>query len=351
MTGIIDKQRPRGQILGPHLFEGISSVSTSPAIWVLADDRPGNIAQCLGVAEALGEPFRIVNVRYNLLGRWHNLLIGDHRHAMTRESRAELMPPWPHLAIAAGRRTAPLALWLKRRHGTRLVQIMDPGWPGRSRFDLIAAPRHDDLPDAANVIHTLGSCHRANPAKLAAEAEAWRGRLAHLPRPWLLLAVGGATKDYDFPIFRAEQMMAQTLTLAKAQNATIIAVTSRRTGPKLEAAIQAMLPESSAFYPWREGAENPYLGLIALADIIVATGDSMNMCSEACANGGPVYLFCPPGMVNDKHARLHDQLMELGYARPLGDDLTPWRHPRLNAAEDVANEVRRRGLVPKVSIL
>lgn len=317
----------------------------SAGIWVLADDRPGNVAQCLGVAECLGEPFRIVNVRYNLLGRWHNFLVGAHRHAMTRESRAELTPPWPKLAIAAGRRTAPLALWLKRKHGTRLVQIMDPGWPGRSKFDLIAAPRHDDLPEAENVIHTLGSCHRASPALLKAEGEKWLPRLAHLPRPWLVLSVGGATKDYDFPVFRAQQMMAQTLTLARAQGASILVTTSRRTGPKLEAAIQALLPDGSYFHPWRDGDENPYLGMVALADTIVATGDSMNMCSEACANGGAVYIFCPPGMVNDKHARLHDLLFELGYARPLGDDTTPWRHPHLNAAEEVAREVHKRGLL------
>lgn len=319
---------------------------TRPSIWVLADDRPGNVAQCVGVAEALGRPFRVIDIRYNLLGRWHNLLIGDHRHAMTRESRAEITPPWPHLAIAAGRRTAPLALWLKRRHGSRLVQIMDPGWPGRGRFDLIAAPRHDDLPDAPNIIHTLGSCHRATPARLAAEADKWRGRLSHLPRPWLMLSVGGATKDYDFPVFRAEQMMAQVLTLAKTRGATILATTSRRTGPRLEATVRSLLPEGSYVHPWREGADNPYLGLIALADGIVATGDSMNMCSEACANGGPVYLFCPPGMVSDKHARLHDLLIGLGYARPLGDDPAPWRHPHLNAAEEVAEEVRKRGLAP-----
>jgi mitochondrial fission protein ELM1 len=321
-------------------------LTDAPAIWVLADDRPGNVAQCLGVAEALGEPFRVITVRYNAVAGWHNLLIGAHRHAMTRASRSELTPPWPKLVIAAGRRTAPLALWLKRRHGAKLVQIMDPGWPGRAKFDLIAAPRHDAMAEAANVIHTLGSCHRASPALLQAEAAKWQKHLAHLPRPWLVLSVGGATKDYDFPAFRAEQMMAQTLILAKSQQATILAATSRRSGPKIEAVIRSMLPEGSYFHPWQEGAENPYLGFIALADCVVATGDSMNMCSEACANGGPVYLFCPPNMVNDKHARLHDLLFEQGYARPLGDSLTPWRHPHLNAAEEVAGEVRRRGLMP-----
>ena len=30
---------------------------TAPRVWMLADDRPGNVNQALGLAEALGEPF------------------------------------------------------------------------------------------------------------------------------------------------------------------------------------------------------------------------------------------------------------------------------------------------------
>jgi len=316
-------------------------------VWVLADDRPGNVAQCVGVAEALGQPFRIFQVRYDDKGRWHNLFRGSSLLGIAEDCRAELqqLKTPPKLAIAAGRRTAPLAMWLKRKFGTKLVQIMDPGWPGRGKFDLIAAPRHDKMSARPNVLETVGSCHRAVPALLAAERALWEPRLAHLPHPWLLLSIGGATKDYNFGTDRARQMIAQTAALAKTLGATILATTSRRSGPEIEAVVQECLPPGSFFHPWREDTDNPYLALVGMADVIVATGDSMNMCSEACANGGPVYIFCPPGMVNEKHARLHELLIELGYARLLGDDATPWTHPPLNAALDVAKEVRRRGLL------
>ena len=140
-------------------------------------------------------------------------------------------------------------------------------------------------------------------------------------------------------------MVSQTAELARTLGATIIATTSRRSGPDVEAAVEDCLPPGSHLHIWREETENPYLALVGMADVIVATGDSMNMCSEACANGGPVYIFCPPGMVNEKHARLHELLIKLGYARLLGDVSTPWSHPSLNAAIDVANEVEKRGLL------
>ncbi len=318
---------------------------TAERIWVLADDRAGNVAQCLGVAEALGEPFVVKEVRYNRWGRLHNWLRADSRRGLTRECRKTLLPPWPDLVIAAGRRTAPLARWFKRKFGTRLVQIMDPGWPGRQDFDLIAAPVHDDLPDRANVVHTVGSCHRAVPALLADERVRWEARLAHLPRPYLLVVVGGTTKDYRFGPELGRQLVAEAVSLAGVMGGSILVTTSRRTEPELEAVIVEGIPEPRFIHCWREGLDNPYLALLAMADTIVVTGDSMNMCSEACANGGPVYIFSPPGMVNAKHARLHQLLYERGYARPLGADTTPWHHPPLNAALDVAKQVRARGLL------
>jgi uncharacterized protein len=43
-----------------------------------------------------------------------------------------------------------------------------------------------------------------------------------------------------------------------------------------------------------------------------------------------------------KHARLHAELYEKGYARPLAGMLQEWSHPPLNAAEDVAAAIRDR---------
>src|SRR5262245_16456331 len=123
------------------------------SIWVLTDDRAGNVAQALGVAEALGRPFTVKDIRYTPLAKLP--LQGASVLGLTGESRMTLAPPWPGLVIAAGRRTAPVARWIKRQSDgrTRIVQIMYPGRRAAADFDLIAVPRHDcELPggDAAN---------------------------------------------------------------------------------------------------------------------------------------------------------------------------------------------------------
>lgn len=316
-----------------------------PRIWVLADDRTGNVVQCVGVAEALGEPFVIKKVVYGFLARLHNVLRGATTLGLTKDCRDGLVPPWPQLVISAGRRTAPVARWLRRTTGARLVQIMDPGWPGRGDFDLIAVPRHDRPVRRANEFATLGSCHRVGPRLLAEEQAKWQGRLPAADRPRLMLSVGGTSKDCHFTPAHGRLLAADTDALAQCMGATAMITTSRRTGSRLEAAISEGIPEPRYFHAWRDGGDNPYLAMLAVADAVVVTGDSMNMCTEACATGVPVYIFAPPGVASAKHARLHKLLYSLGYARPLGGDPTPWRHEPLNPALDVAAEIRKRALI------
>ena len=66
------------------------------------------------------------------------------------------------------------------------------------------------------------------------------------------------------------------------------------------------------------------------------------MCTEACAGTGPVYIYAPPALSVAKHARLHEELYQLGYARPLAGDVEPWSHPPLNPALAVAAEIKKR---------
>lgn len=312
-------------------------------IWVLADDRAGNVAQCVGVAEALGGEFQIKSIRYDSLGRLPNVLRGASLLGVDGPSRDGLSPPWPRLVIAAGRRTAPIARWIKRRSGARLVQIMDPGPGGRDEFDLIAIPSHDGHPPVgANVLPIIGAPHRVTAAKLDEAAALWRQRFSHLPRPWVGLVVGGATRHRPFTAAMAHELGERVTALAGG--ASVLVTTSRRTGAEAEQALVAALPPSSFVHRWGAEGDNPYFGFLALADALVVTGDSVSMVCEACAAPAPVYIFAPEGFVAPKHARLHEDLYRQGFAKPLqgANALECWSHPPLNAAAHIAAAIRER---------
>jgi hypothetical protein len=321
-------------------------MSAERLIWVLADDRAGNVAQSLGVAEAVGRPFVTKTLAYTPLAKLHSLFQGASPMGLTAESRMALAPPWPDLVIAAGRRTAPVARWIKRKAAKRvaIVQLMNPGRAGAGEFDLIVVPHHDCVaPDhtPANVLRITGAPHRMTAARLQAARAQWQGRLAHLPRPFIAVLVGGATHSRPFPAARARGLGVTAAHMAKAAGGTVLLATSRRTGADAEQALLEAIPEPRAAFLWSQGGDNPYAGFLALADAVVVTGDSVSMCSEACAADGPVYIFAPEGMASVKHQRLHRALYERGLARPLvpGTAFEIWRHPPLNAANEVAGAI------------
>jgi mitochondrial fission protein ELM1 len=313
-------------------------------IWVLADDRPGNASQCIGVAEALGMPFIVKNITYGPLAALPNALLGASLAGLTPESRRAIAAPWPDIVIAAGRRTAPVARAIKRVGGGRplLVQIMDPGLGGRDDFDLIAVPRHDGNPPALpSVLPITGAPHRVTAEKLKHEADIWLARWSALPAPRIGLIVGGSTRRRAFAPAMARELGERASALAAGRDGSLLITTSRRTGDAANDLLAAITAPSSIFR-WGEEGENPYLGILGASDVLIVTGDSVSMCSEAAAGTQALYLYAPPGLVTAKHAAFHDSLYRQGYARPLGPVVEYWTHPTLNAAADVAAAIRQR---------
>ena len=322
--------------------------ATSPLIWVLADERRGTANQALGVAEALGLPFEVKDIRHGLFAKLPNILLGASRLGLRADSSAQLTPPWPDLVIAAGRRAGAAARWIKRRSGgkARLVQIMYPGAIGAGEFDLIVAPRHDQI-SGANVLEIDGAPHGVNEATLDLAREPWLTRFASLKRPVVGLILGGATIRRGFDKADGQALGVQVAMAVKQASGSLVVTSSPRTGAAIDgvlAGIGAAGIDPAFVYRWGQEGPNPYLGFLAVCDALIVTGDSVSMLCEACAGTGAVYLYAPPGFVTAKHERLHHDLIAGGYVRPFAGRIESWTHPRLNAAGAVAAEVKRRFL-------
>ena len=92
---------------------------------------------------------------------------------------------------------------------------------------------------------------------------------------------------------------------------------------------------------WDGEGENPYFGMLAHADYIVATCDSVNMLSEAAGTGKPVYVVDLRGG-SRKFARFHESLSAAGITRPFAGRLEDWEYRPLDEARRVADEIRHR---------
>ncbi len=324
----------------------MSTEAPDQEIWVLCDDRAGNRSQAIGVAEKSGASFRCVEVEYGALAALPNLILGATNIGLRPAARTPLAPPFPRIVVAAGRRTAPVARWIKRQsHGqTRLVQIMDPG-AGHADFDLICRPAHDAGAQAGNVLTIVAAPHAFNRSSLDVAAADLPTAAHALPRPRIAVLVGGATRRRSFSDTMAQDLVALVDEAVRVTGGGVMASTSRRTGGAADVIVSG-LGETHFVYDWRSGDSNPYRALLGAADALIVTGESVSMCSEACVTGKPVYIFAPPALISEKHARLHKRLFEDGYAQPFSGeiDLT-WSPNTLDTAQEIVAEIRKRGLL------
>ena len=306
-------------------------------IWVLEDPRAGTAAQALGIAERLGLPFRRVALRFGraavLPWPWPTLA--------GLVDRAAFVPPWPTLVISAGRRAAPVSRWLRAR-GARTVHAMRPG-AGATDFDLLVIGAHDQPRPASNVLVIQGAAHRLTPAVLKAAATAFPA-LAALPRPITGLLLGGPVRAEGMP----PEMAIRLAALAgggAGGGVSVLATTSRRTGA---AAADALALALAGFphhlHRWGEPGANPFAAILALADRLIVTADSISMLSEALMTTTPL-LMADPGGLGPRHRAMADGLRASGLAAWVGEPLPPSR-AALDETGRVVAEIRSRGLLP-----
>lgn len=309
-----------------------------PITWILTDGTVGMRIQCLGLAKAAGLTPIVKHIHPSLLLRALPPLARLPGVPATAGGDP-IEPPWPDVVISCGRRTAGAALAIRRLSGGRsfLAHIQDPRLDPR-HFDLLVVPDHDPT-RGANVVTTLGALNPHDPAILADAARQWEPEVAGLPHPRVAVMVGGSNKRYDFSPEAVARFVAALRGLAAA-GAGLMVATSRRTDQATRAALRDGLAGQPAVV-WTGDGENPYLGFLALADALVVTSDSVNMASEACATGRPVYVASiePEG---GRLAAFHQRLRAAGHARPFEGRVEDWSHPPLDETPRVGDLLRRR---------
>lgn len=302
---------------------------------ILCTDLAGLRAQALGLADAAGfEPdLRVVEPR----GIWRHLspaLWPNPRLAVNGEAAAEPLPP---LVIGCGGAGARLAAAL-RRPGVAIVAVQHPRM-ALEKFDLVLAARHDGI-EGANVLITRTALHRVTATRLAAEAEHWRPVFSHLPRKLAAVLLGGSNGRYALDAATAARLAGDLARMMDRDKVGLMITPSRRTAPETMAILRAQLAPRGAWI-WDGEGENPYFGMLALADLIIVTADSVSMVSEAVATSAPVLLARLPGR-SSRIGAFMDALARDGRVRDFAGRLELWDTAPLDDTAAAGAEMRRR---------
>lgn len=256
-----------------------------PRIWVLLGSRRGDNNQLLALAEALGMPFETRTLSYRRSWALLLNLLPKRPHLLTNRARNSFEPPWPDLVIGIGRRSVAVSRWIRRKSGrhTKIVRLGNPRAENRL-FDLVITTTQYPVRRDENVLVlpvAMGR-HRTPPQQTEKESR-W---LASLPRPHLLLALGGPTRYWRLPENVLVASVKRLADRASSAGGSLVIVTSPRTPA---AAVEAIRNSSADCHILSDGSIR-YPVLLADADENFVTADSASMISEAVLTGNPVGL-------------------------------------------------------------
>ena len=214
--------------------------------WSLMDNRRGSVGQALGVIGALDKNFFEVEekkLEYNIFSGLPNFIRGNTLLGLTKESAAQIKPPFPDYVLSISRRTAPVARYIKKHSPqTKLIQLMYPGKTGLSEFSLVVVPEHDKQKAKGKNIHYIIGCpHRITPEFLAEERKKWQEKFASLPKPLTAVIVGGAIKNKPFSAENALALGKCIKALKEKIGGSVLITTSRRTGAEAQKIIMEQI--------------------------------------------------------------------------------------------------------------
>ena len=298
--------------------------------WVISDGTKGMEVQSLSLAERMGLDVRVIRLSPPWLLR-HAPRLARWPFLPLPRKIAAIDEDWPDVIITTGRRMAGLSILLRRhshahrrgRPPSKTIHIQNPKLPP-SFFDWMVVPSHDNL-RADNILVSIGSLSPLTKAKVAKAKSAVPDIVTAMPKPLIVVMVGGSNRRYRVHWQDYYALGAYAVALAESTEASLAFVPSPRSLDDAPDAIRTAIDNARfnpAFWIWDGAGENPYPGILGFATAIVVTSDSVNMTSEACFCGKPVYSY----FFHEESGRIalfHRIMQKGGYTRDI-NDLSPY---------------------------
>lgn len=358
-----------------------------PSVWLLAAEYKGDTNNGLAVAKALSSNVRIVNGGLGGQGAFDpgeqkDTIVVHFQDAVEAGKWGETvhLSELPDVIISSGNNlmhqyikgvnyhSQPDLFHIPVLKTPFVVHVVPPDYPAdeyhHSATDMaVVLPHQIERPEQLHpnmrVFDTVPS--PINAQTLEEGKRAWHDQLSGFTkaRPVYFVVMGERLDAKgDLSIQDAHELGAHVAQAIKKTGGSVVLSTSPRTtnGKALIAAFSERLNPATPFYGYMFGSEggNPYTGLLAHADKIIVTNDSMSMAGDSIATGKPTYVYTrlaeesdgsnvvPTRVEHDAHTR---NMMEKKLILPIEQLALPAPETNLrpvNSAEQIANEIKAR---------
>lgn len=201
----------------------------------------------------------------------------------------------PDLIVSAGASLAALNLCLARENLAKSVVVMKPSFPfNLFRYDLAVIPAHDRgiLPRGSHRIH--GALSRMERETLESSKRLLAASLAKPERVRFSLFLGGETRDYRPLLLDIQRLVEAVEQVSEKLDADFLITTSRRTPQGVSDWLRSRFRQHPhcplCVIASEDGRPEVVPGMMALADFLIVTEDSLSMISEALSTGKNVVV-------------------------------------------------------------
>lgn len=315
-------------------------------IVILNDGKAGHVNQSLSLAESFkkyrasnGAPeinneVTVIEVRFknNFMKNLLNITsifsgprcqgcLACLRRALTKESFELLEKTYADVVISAGFSLAGVNSIYKYENNAKNAHSMKPGFLSYDKFDMVVLPRHDVKRSIKrkNVIITDTSLNVIDDKYMEKAGEALKASIKR-DRPRALgVLFGGDNTNFEYTRDDVEKALAGIRGAVEKIDADLLFTTSRRTSRAAEDIIKENLSKDRRckflVIANEKNVPNAVGGILSLSDIIIVSGESTSMISEAVSSNKKVIAF--KGRKKTKRATKHDlfldRLADAGY--------------------------------------
>lgn len=245
--------------------------------------------------------------------------------ALDSESYQNAIMRYADVIVSCGSALSGVNAALKSENYGRSVAVLDPGPIFRKRFDVVVIPAHDlkGMKPTDNMALTDLAPNLIEPSVLA--------DIPVTPKPegsgpCIGLLIGGDNKYFEIGPDVARAVAVGVKSACGRTGGRFYVTTSRRTSPEAEAILKEMLgadTRSAGFVIGREDPdERTVEKILAASDVIVVSGESISMVSEAVSSGKPVFVFMPTKKTHEetKYEKFVKRLALKGYLKRVGTE-------------------------------
>jgi len=237
------------------------------------------------------------------------------KRALEKESYKRLSRAYADVIVSCGSTTATVNAVLKKENYCRNLTILDPGFFLRKKFNLVVVPRHDydrrNFDDEKTVV-TLLAPNLITPC-------ASRGADERRRTACLGLLFGGDNCYFSFDSELTRSVAEELGKISTSEDVEIRVTTSRRTPPEAEKVLKETLEKTCTKLRFVSGKddsdEHTVEKILSASDVVIVSGESISMVSEAVSSGKSVLVFMPKKRSPEvtKYEKFVRSLEEKGY--------------------------------------